>query len=94
MPKIKGLPEDGDVRNTNLFKSTAPFLTEMSINEFIYNLLLLIPVWHEKGVMNDMYNRGFDSADVNLAFTWKNTPQGHQFWSDVYHNHQRNKFRV
>ena len=85
MPKIIGYPEDGDVRNTVLFKETAPYIQSITLNRYVYELVLLHKSFIEN---NDRFEnrifKGFDAVDINSAFGWALSPQGHEFWSELY----------
>lgn len=87
---IKGLPEDGDVRNTVLFRSIAPYIHSISTNQLIFELLKVCEIKGWAGGSLAV-NHGCDSDDLNMAFSWAGTEQGHGFWSKLNIEHKGNK---
>lgn len=83
---IKGLPEDGDVRNTVLFRNIAPFIHSISTNQLIFELLRVVEGWDEVSQKN---LRGFESHTLLTAFAWRYTPNA-ELWNDLDIEHTRN----
>lgn len=56
--------------NSTLYKAVAPFLPEAHQREFARMLQLVV-------------GARLGAATINAAFTWSNTPQGHQYWESL-----------
>jgi hypothetical protein len=65
------------MRDSNLFKEMAPHINSISHSRLLFELCKASEVTHV----------ATERKDVNSAFTWAETPQGPDFWRDLYREH-------
>lgn len=72
------------VAETLLFKSVSPHIKSISDKTLMIELLLAA----------EKTNVSWETASINAAFNWENTPQGLYFWSNLHDEWWNSKERA
>lgn len=65
------------MKDSNLFKEMAPHINSISHSRLLFELCRA----------SEATNVEMVRKDVNSAFTWAVTPQGSEFWRELYREH-------
>lgn len=76
-----------DFKTTVLYQNLFRVLgNDLDFPDIILNCLVVLNDWSS---MRNGYStvRSCDFADVNNAFVWARTPQGHAYWQRIHNRH-------
>lgn len=65
------------MKDSNLFKEMALYINSISHSRLLFELCKV----------SEVTNVDTERKDVNSSFTWAMTPQGPDFWRDLYREH-------